>query len=41
MEIGTGYFAKAKEYADAGYALVSIALKEPWFLSSDLRLSYY
>ena len=34
----TGYFAKAKEYADAGFALVSIALKQPWFLPKDLRL---
>lgn len=38
MEIGTGYFAKARNYADAGYALVSIALKDPWFLPSTLKM---
>ena len=41
MEIGTGYFAKAKEYADAGYALVSIAKKRPWFLPDTLNLTDY
>ena len=38
LVLRTGYFAKAKQYADAGFALVSIALKQPWFLSKDLRL---
>ena len=38
MTIATGYFAKAKAYADAGYVLVSIAKKRPWFLSDDLKL---
>ena len=41
MEIGTGYFAKAKEYADAGYALVSIAKKRPWFLPDTLSVTDY
>ena len=41
MEIGTGYFAKAKEYADAGYALVSIAKKRPWFLPDTLTITDY
>ena len=38
LVLRTGYFAKAKEYADAGFALVSIALKQPWFLPKDLRI---
>ena len=38
MDIATGYFAKASQYADAGYALVSIAKVVPWFLSKDLKL---
>ena len=38
LTISTGYFAKAKAYADAGYALVSIALKSPWFLPKDIHL---
>ena len=41
MEIGTGYFARAKEYADAGYALVSIAKKRPWFLPDTLNITDY
>ena len=41
MEIGTGYFAKAKEYADSGYALVSIAKKRPWFLPETLNVTDY
>ena len=41
MEIATGYFARAKDYADMGYALVSIALKAPWFVPTSLNLSYY
>lgn len=38
LSIRTGYFAKAKDYADAGYALVSIALKPAWFLPKELHL---
>lgn len=38
MEIATGYFAKAKAYADMGYALVSIAKVAPWFLPKVLTL---
>ena len=38
MEIGTGYFAKAKVYSEMGYALVNIALKQPWFLPDGLVL---
>lgn len=34
----TGYFARAKEYADAGFSLVSIALKPAWFLPKELTL---
>lgn len=41
MEIATGYFARAKDYADIGYALVSIALKAPRFLPTNLNLSYF
>lgn len=36
--IATGYFAKAKEYAANGYALVSIARVAPWFLAKTLRV---
>ena len=39
MEIKTGYFAKAKQYADDGYALVSIAKVAPWFLPKDVVLN--
>ena len=38
MEIATGYFAKAKTYADMGYALVSIARVAPWFLAKELNV---
>ena len=38
MEIATGYFAKARAYSDAGYILVSIAKKNPWFLPVGLKL---
>lgn len=38
MEIATGYFAKAKAYADMGYALVSIARVAPWFLAKELNV---
>jgi len=38
MEIATGYFAKARQYADMGYALVSIAKVAPWFLPKDIFL---
>ena len=38
MEIATGYFAKARSYAEAGYTLVSIAKVSPWFLPPDLEL---
>ena len=38
MEIATGYFAKAKDYADMGYALVSIAKVAPWFLPKGLNV---
>ena len=41
MTIGTGYFAKAKEYSDKGFALVSIARTRPWFLSKELLIWYY
>lgn len=36
--VRTGYFAKAQEYADAGFTLVSIALKPAWFLPKELTL---
>ena len=36
MEIATGYFAKAKQYSDNGFALVSIARTRPWFLPKEL-----
>jgi hypothetical protein len=38
LTIRTGYFSKAEAYAQAGYALVSIALKPAWFLPRHLRL---
>lgn len=38
MEIATGYFAKAKIYAEMGYALVSIAKVAPWFIAKELTL---
>lgn len=38
MEIATGYFAKAKAYADNGYSLVSISRVAPWFLAKTLTL---
>ena len=38
MEIATGYFAKSRAYADAGYALVNIAKVAPWFLPKELHL---
>lgn len=38
MVVATGYFAKAKTYADMGYALVSISRVAPWFLARELRL---
>ena len=38
MEIATGYFARAKDYADDGYVLVSIAKVAPWFIPKDLKL---
>ena len=38
MEIATGYFARAKTYAEMGYALVSIAKVAPWFIAKDLTL---
>lgn len=38
MEIATGYFAKAKQYAEKGYALVSIAKVAPWFLPKGLKV---
>lgn len=38
MEIATGYFARAKAYAEQGYALISIARKTPWFLAKELTL---
>lgn len=38
MEIATGYFAKAKQYADMGYALVSISRVAPWFLPKELTV---
>lgn len=39
MQIATGYFAKAKSYAKEGWALISIALKDAWFLSNDLKIT--
>ena len=38
MVLATGYFAKAKQYADMGYALVSIAKVAPWFLPKELKV---
>ena len=38
MVLATGYFAKAKQYADMGYAIVSIARVAPWFLAKELRV---
>ena len=38
MVLATGYFAKAKQYADLGYALVSIAKVAPWFLPKGLKV---
>ena len=38
VKIATGYFAKASQYSERGYALVSIALKQPWFLSNKLKV---
>lgn len=38
VEIATGYFARAKAYAERGYALVSIARVAPWFLAKELRV---
>lgn len=39
MLIGTGYFAKVRDYAKDGWALVSIALKDAWFLPNDLKIT--
>ena len=39
MEIATGYFARAKDYAKEGWTLISIALKDAWFLSKDLKIT--
>ena len=39
MTIGTGYFSKAKFYSKNGWALVSIALKDAWFLPNDLKIT--
>ena len=41
MTIGTGYFAQAKKYLAKGYAPVSIALKQPWFLKGQVRIWGY
>lgn len=38
MEIATGYFARAKHYADDGFCLVSIAKVSPWFLPKGFKL---
>lgn len=38
MEIGTGYFAKARQYVQRGYALVSIARTAPWFIAKELKV---
>ena len=38
MEIATGYFARAKQYAEKGYALVTIAKVSPWFLPKGLNV---
>lgn len=38
MEIATGYFARAKTYAEMGYALVSIARVAPWFLAKGCNV---
>ena len=38
MEIATGYFAKARQYSNMGYTLVSIAKVAPWFLPKHLAL---
>ena len=37
-QVSTGYFARAKEYAARGYALVSIARTAPWFLAKELNV---
>ena len=37
-KIYTGYFARARDYANHNMALVSIALKDPWFVPKDLTL---
>ena len=39
MTIGTGYFSKAKSYAKDGWSLISIALKDAWFLPNDLKIT--
>ena len=36
--VSTGYFSRAKEYAERGYALVSIARTAPWFLAKELNV---
>ena len=38
MEIATGYFARAKAYAEQGYALISIARRTPWFIAKELTV---
>ena len=39
MLFGTGYFSKAKAYAKDGWSLISIALKDAWFLPNDLKIT--
>lgn len=39
MEIATGYFAKARDYYADGWVLVSISLKDPWFVPDDIPMS--
>lgn len=41
MKIATGYFARVKEYLDKGYAPISIALKQPWFLNGQVGMWGY
>ena len=39
--LATGYFARAKEYADRGFSIVSISLKRPWWLMAKVELNEF
>lgn len=41
MVIGTGYFAQTNKYVSLGYAPISIALKQPWFVNSIIKPQVY